>query len=49
MANDEGATGEFLPNWQIDSVSVSNTNAIPEPSALLLCGLGAVGLLRRRR
>jgi hypothetical protein len=49
MANDEGATGAFLPNWQIDSVSVTNTNAIPEPSSLLLCGLGAVGLLRRRR
>ena len=49
MANDEGATGDFLPNWQIDSVSITNTNAIPEPSSLLLCGLSAVGLLRRRR
>jgi len=49
MANDEGSTGAFLPNWQIDSVSITNTNAIPEPSSLLLCGLGAIGLLRRRR
>lgn len=49
-----GAWDEFAkgaePNWQIDSLSVSDSGAIPEPSAgiLLILGLGAP-LLRRRR
>jgi hypothetical protein len=49
MANDEGATGNFLPNWQIDSVTITNTNAIPEPSALALSVLAGLGLALRRK
>ncbi len=36
MANDQFAIGANLPNWQIDSVSVPGTQAVPEPGSLLL-------------
>lgn len=31
------------------ALRVDNVSVVPEPSAALLCGLGALGLLRRRR
>jgi hypothetical protein len=37
------------PDWVVDNILVSNVNAIPEPCAVLLGGLGLLGLLRRRR
>jgi len=47
MANDEFAAGASTPNWQIDSVSV--TNAVPEPSTLVLSVLACMGLMLRRK
>jgi hypothetical protein len=35
-------------NWRFDNVTISGT-AVPEPSSLVLCGLGVVGLVAGRR
>ncbi|RYD22077.1 MAG: hypothetical protein EOP88_09300 [Verrucomicrobiaceae bacterium] len=48
VAANTGSTYASGGNWRFDMVTVSGT-VIPEPSAALLGGLGALALLRRRR
>jgi Protein of unknown function (DUF642)/PEP-CTERM motif len=48
-------TGSALPgvgvstNWALDAVTVTQTNATPEPASFVLAGLGAVMVVLRRR
>ena len=44
--NPGGTDGDAAGGWRIDKLQVT---FVPEPSAVLLGGLGLLGLLRRRR
>jgi len=47
-ANDSSVSGN-LPTWDIGSLTLTNVTVVPEPASLLLAGIGALALARRRR